>query len=357
VHPSAGQDLSRRLKALREQTWPGRVITQKQLALALSSPGRTTSVPLISSWESARDPKLPPEHRLEAYARFFATERSIQASQPRLLPLVDLTETEKARYDELLAELTALRLTLSDHHDTTGAAAVTASSAWHFPDGFDILLVCARMPDDVVGPTTDPDDPDYLELYTYGDLDSLIELYGHLRATNPNSNVNFARSDQLVADDYTKHLVLLGGVDWNELSRALPNRVGIPVQQISRLGTDEPSGFEVTGDSGERMFSPHVESGVLLEDVAHFYRGPNPFNVMRTVTICNGMFGRGTYGAVRALTDAKFRVRNDAYLRDRLEQHDEFSLLMRVQVFMGTVVTPDWTVEDTRLHQWPEVDN
>ncbi len=354
---STGQDpLSRRLRALRTEAWPGHVITQKQLAEAFSTE-ETASVPLISSWEKARDPKVPPLHRLEMYARFFATERSVQHDPPRLLRRDELVGDERGRYEDLLAELTSLRKAHDDHHVAAATSPSTSNGALHFPDRYDIIVVCARMPRDLVGPPTEPADPDYLELYSYADLDALVEVFGHLRAMNPHSVVNFTTADALFADDYTKHLVLLGGVDWNQLSRDLPSRVGLPVKQITRLGTDEPGGFQVADDGGERMFSPQFESGVLVEDVAHFYRGPNPFNLMRTVTICNGMFGRGTYGAVRALTDVKFRARNDAYLNDQFEQQDEFSLLMRVQVFRGTVLTPDWTYPETRLHQWPEADS
>ena len=45
--------------------------------------------------------------------------------------------------------------------------------------------------------------------------------------------------------------------------------------------------------------------------MAHFYRSPNPFNHKRTVTVLNGMFSRGTLGAVRALTE---RFPSDALL-------------------------------------------
>ena len=40
-------------------------------------------------------------------------------------------------------------------------------------------------------------------------------------------------------------------------------------------------------------------------------------NKRRTVTVCNGMYGRGTYGAVRALTDVRFRDSNDGYVKSR----------------------------------------
>lgn len=331
-------------------------MTQGQLAEAFGTE-RSTSVPLISSWESSTNPKTPPPARLEQYARFFATERSVAGVRHRLLPVDDLTPDERAGYDELLTAL----ITLRSEQRGTEVAPVTMPSKglWRFPDSYDVIIVCARLPWDLVhsmGSYTDPRDPDYVDLYTYADPDALIELFGHIRAMNPISEVRFKTADKLDRDDYTKHLVLLGGVDWNGLTRELLQRVDVPVQQISRPSTDEASGFEVT-DHGTRRHSPVVRDGVLFEDVAHFYRGENPFNVARSVTICNGMYGRGTYGAVRALTDVKFRERNDDYARAQLDRNAVFSLLMRVQVVDGEVLTPDWTVAETRLHEWPEANS
>jgi hypothetical protein len=71
------------------------------------------------------------------------------------------------------------------------------------------------------------------------------------------------------------------------------------------------------------------------------------------VTMFNGAFGRGTYGAVRILTDARFRDRNADYLMQRFAG-DTYSILARVRIVMREVVTPDLTVDDTRLHEWPD---
>ena len=71
------QVLARRLRALREGRWPGRKVNQAQLAEALSGNGnRSVSVPLISSWESQTNPKVPPAARLQDIATFFASSRS-----------------------------------------------------------------------------------------------------------------------------------------------------------------------------------------------------------------------------------------------------------------------------------------
>ena len=54
---------------------------------------------------------------------------------------------------------------------------------------------------------------------------------------------------------------------------------------------------------------------VLRQDVALFARAVNPFNKEATVTIVNAeCTARGNLGAIRALTDPKFRGRNVEYL-------------------------------------------
>ena len=56
--------LAQRLRALREEHWPGMIITQRQVADALSK-NKRVSVPSISSWESQISPQVLPQHRLE----------------------------------------------------------------------------------------------------------------------------------------------------------------------------------------------------------------------------------------------------------------------------------------------------
>jgi hypothetical protein len=100
--------LARRLRAFREARWPNLRITQAQLAKALGGK-KPLSVPLISCWESATNPRIPSIPQLEAYATFFATERSAEAAQPRMLNHRELTGPERRARDELLRELMILR--------------------------------------------------------------------------------------------------------------------------------------------------------------------------------------------------------------------------------------------------------
>jgi hypothetical protein len=365
------QVLARRLRALREEQWPGKKVNQAQLAAALGGNGRRlVSVPLISSWESQANPKVPPASRIESIATFFASPRSFDGHVGRLLSLDEMDVQERAARDELLDELTRMR------HEALGASGTSQpltttpgppqevtqslnSGLYRYEDGQRITIACAQLPEKLLErmPYTNPSDPDFIELYRFSDPDALLEMFGHLRAANPASRVEYRAADQLAADDYTGHLVSLGGVDWNEATRSAITRLQLPVRQVTDWEGSGDAYFEVTEEGGRKVEHRPLldESGgrpILQEDVALFAWAVSPFNRKRFLTICDGMYGRGTYGAVRALTDERFRDRNMEYIRERLATSDAFCLLVRVTVEKGVTLTPDWTVPETRLFEW-----
>jgi hypothetical protein len=339
---------------LRETLWPDADITQAQLGHALGHAvggSKALSISLISSWENAEKPIAPPVKRLEAYATLFATRRSLDGATLRVLSVDELTDAERTRRKELLEELLWLR------EGRESVAPRASADIWAFDEEQNITIVCARLPEQYRRHLSyaDPESADFVSLYTYADPDALIELFGHIRSCNPDNHVKFCTSEELTADDYTSHLVLLGGVDWNSVTRDVIERVDLPVEQVGRVDDAEHGGFRVRQDGRPKLFEPKLDSRErLLEDVAHFYRGESPFNRKRTVTVCSGMYGRGTLGAVRALTDARFRDRNTAYVRERFGDVESFSIISRVPVVGGQGLTPDWTLEENRLHEWPE---
>jgi hypothetical protein len=369
------QILARRLRSLREEHWPGRKVNQAQLAAALSRDGnRSASEALISSWESRTNPKVPPASRIGDIARFYASPRSFDGKVGHLLSPDELTASEQAALENLAQELTRLR---SAARDTPGKisdpatvrgltpeiAQLLSAGPYHFPLGDRITIVCGRLPEDMLArmPYTDFVDPDFIASYQYSDLDALIELFGHLRAANPASRVRFKAADQLSSDDYSGHLVLLGGVDWNVATSSVLARLQLPVVQVNQWDKEGGAYFEVTEEDGRKV--PHrprlEESGgmkILQEDVALYARAVSPFNQERFVVISNGMYGRGTYGAVRALTDEQFRDRNMRYIQAQFASSEAFCILTRVAVENNVTVTPDWTLPETRLFEWSRPD-
>lgn len=363
------QLLARRLRGLREHQWPDRKITQPQLAQALGG-HKPLSVPLISSWESQASPRVPPSSRLDGYAAVFATSRTFEGPEPCRLSPEEMTEEERTVMRELRQELMRLRNNaLRDGASESEAAAARIpgeieqsfnASPWRFPDGNTITIVCAQWPPNMLSeiPYTDVDDPDYTELLTYSELDALFELHGHLRAVNPENQVNLRVAGKLTSDDYTSHLVSLGGVDWNTITSTAMERLPLPVRQIANWESPGEQYFQVEDNGDVIKHKPVLEDsvshpkGTLREDVALFARAASPFNRKRTVTICNGMYGRGTYGAVRALTDARFRDRNADYLKSRFGDSETYCVLTRVPILYGATLTPDWTSGEYTLFEW-----
>jgi hypothetical protein len=346
-------------------------VNQAQLAKALSGDGRrSVSVPLISSWESRTHPTMPPISRIEDIATFFASPRSFDGKVSRLLSPDEMSAQERAARKTLLQELTELRREAVDASRASRSQMVSSDAVQEIAHSLStgpyrvradhrITIVCAQLPPELLKemPFTDSSDPDFIELYRYSDLDSLLELFGHLRATNPTSNVRFRAAGQLSADDYTAHLVLLGGVDWNDATGSVLERLKLPIRQVNDWDKEDGAYFEVTeGDGGKIKHRAWLEEyrgrTILRQDVALFARAVSPFNGKRFVTICNGMYGSGTYGVVRALTDERFRDRNAQYLQETLGGSDAFCILSRVTVENGKTLTPDWTLPETRLFEW-----
>jgi hypothetical protein len=362
--------LARRLRALRTEQSD---LTQSQLASALGG-SRPLNSASISSWESLKGPRIPPIPRLRAYATLFAVDRCFEQAEPRLLPLAEQTREEREAAGELERELLALRARAVGSGDVTpppgqpdevGTARLPivteslATGPWHFEDGNAITIVVSQWPPDQLAkiPYSDIADPDYTRLLTFADLDSLVELYGHLRAANPASQIEFRAADHMGPDDYTSHLISLGGPDWNRVTRELLSELELPVEVTADWDASGDVYFQVGDADSAARHAPRLQDRdgrkALTEDVGLFARGPNPWNDRRSVTICCVMYARGTYGVVRALTDPRFRDRNSLFLDSRFGHAETFCLLSRVRVVSGTTVTPTWTVEGSRLFEWP----
>jgi transcriptional regulator with XRE-family HTH domain len=346
--------LAQRLRRLREQEWPDARLTQRTLAQAFSAE-EPLAAATVSSWESGSAPKLPPRHRLRAYARFFATPRSVEGASPRLLPWQELTPEEQAECKRLETELFRLRSLAAD--DPAEEETAFSNRTWHFKDSGLVTLVCAELPSDQTGPLASPSNPNYTELQAFADVDALAELHGHIRAENPRMTVHFKIPADIGHDDLTGHITLLGGVVWNEITDRLSEEARLPVRQFRHPGLPSGEIFIAEVDGAEREFWPkwkNSEQKVLAEDVGLLVRVPNPLNSSRTLTICNGIHSRGVYGAVRSLTDMHLRDANERYISGTFGNSASFAILMSVRVINNKTITPDFSGNGVVLYRWSQ---
>ena len=359
--------LARRLRDLRES----RRLTQAALADAFTVENTRVAMATISSWESLSNPKLLPEERLRPYALLFSQTRATKGAPQ--LPREDiLTPAEKERFHALHNELIALREAVRNQADSSTGSSYT----WDFERG-PITVICPEAP--IVGrsPLAAEDNPNYTRMYRYADLDALIELWGHVRSANPELRIAHRLPVEIVADDLSGHLIVLGGIAWNQVTNRLQKALNeLPVQQVKvrdlengeifrsadghefRPQWEEREDAEPEVKSVRQIKTEQIEDAwrdgkrrELVEDVALLARLPNPFNHSRTITICNGVYSRGVVGAVRTLTDAAVRERNEAYVASRFPG-GSFALVMRVPIVNGEAISPDLEIAENRLFEW-----
>jgi hypothetical protein len=226
----------------------------------------------------------------------------------------------------------------------------------------------------------DEGNPNYTRLYRYADVDALIELWGHIRALNPElDEVAHKLPEEAEPPDLNGHLILVGGIVWNDVAHQLQSFLSdLPIQQVivpdlvngeifalpdgrefrpqwgelEETPGEVPSKAKIKSEQTEDMWREGKRRS-LVEDVAFLARVPNPLNHTRTLTICSGVYSRGVVGAVRALTDIAVRERNEAYIASRFPG-GSFALLMRVPLVNGKAMSPD--LENHSLYEWSPSD-
>jgi hypothetical protein len=151
--------------------------------------------------------------------------------------------------------------------------------------------------------------------------------------------------------------VIIGGIGWNDITRRVLDMTRLPVTQREDPAIATGEIFIAQLDGKERRYLPtwsETSPAKLMEDVGLLVRMPNPLNSNRTLTMCNGIHSRGVLGAVRSLTDGRLRESNERYIARNFRDHQQFGILMRVQVIGGRAMTPDFGIAGTVLYQWPD---
>jgi hypothetical protein len=348
--PPALLELALRLRHLRLEHWPDGKLTQGVLARVIGG-DEPLSTAAVASWENRVAPKLPPRERILAYAQFFATRRSVETT-PRLLPVDSFTPEERAAYDALKDEL----LRLHSAARGTQSEQIVARRSWRFSDIGPATLVCAQLPQTETAPLANPTDPNYTELLSFADLDAMVELHGHIRAENPSMDVFYKSAPRVAPDDLSGHVILIGGIGWNDVTKRFLELANLPIKQTEDPAVPSGEVFVTYINETEQKYLPKwsgSESPDLVEDVGLLVRTPNPLNSNRTLTMCNGIHSRGVLGSVRSLTDARLREANELYIARNFPDTQIFCILMRIQVIEGHAMTPDFSTAGTVLYQWP----
>jgi len=344
-HPTIpARRLAERLRDLRERER----LTQKQLAQALGG-SDSLSIATVSVWEKPGSDRLPPAQRLATYARLFCTGRSFDGDRPRLLSPGELTEQERKQETELYEELIALR-ERAQSTDVLAPVEEQRGAIWHFPDSIAVSIVCSDAPEPP--PYSKPSDLNYNRYARYADLDALVEVYGQVKADNPERMIRILPTGRLAQDFALNHLIIIGGAASDTASLFAQD---IPLPTAEAIPDTDPATSLVRSSVGEetREFrSTRDEEGTLVQDVGLFARGAHPIIPGGTVTLLSGITSRGVHGAALCFIDMHVRDTNERYIDSAFGNVESFCILMNIPVQNNTALPPNLWRENTRLYEW-----
>ena len=337
--------LAERLRDLREREH----LTQKQLARLLGG-AEALSIATISLWEKPNSGRLPPVPRIEAYSRLFCTTRSFEGDRTRLLRSNELTEQERERATELYNELIALRERAQSTNHSAPARS-QRSTIWHFPDLISVSIVCSDAVDPP--PYAQGSHLNYSRYAKYADLDALVEVFGQVKADNPERMIRILPTARLAQDFALNHLILIGGAASDAASLFSQD---IPLPTPEEIPGTGPVTYLFNCTVGEetREFRSvwDKEEKTLVQDVGLIARSPHPIIPGGTVTLLSGITSRGVHGAALCFIDSHLRDTNERYLQSAFGNVDSFCILMNIPVHNDGALPPNLWRENSSLYEW-----
>jgi transcriptional regulator with XRE-family HTH domain len=336
--------LAERLRDLREREH----LTQKQLARILGG-ADALSIATISLWEKPGSDRLPPPQRLEAYSRLFCTSRSFDSDRPHLLRSNELTEQERERATELYDELIALR-ERAQSTNMPAQAKAQRSAIWHFPDPIAVSIVCSDAVDPP--PYAQHGHLNYSRYAKYADLDALVEVFGQVKADNPERMIRILPTARLAQDFALNHLILIGGAASDAASLFAQD---IPLPTPEEIPGTDPVTHLFTcavGEETRKFKSTWDEEGTLVQDVGLIARSPHPIIPGGTVTLLSGITSRGVHGAALCFIDSHLRDTNERYLESAFGNVESFCILMNIPVQNDVALPPNLWRENSSLYEW-----
>jgi hypothetical protein len=324
---------------LRGDRFPTKAVMLAFLRACGVADGNTE--PWRRAWERVAPIAIRHAQRQNSGGRSSANESALDNADAASWPEIEQTEAAAA--------------TLAAQHGGTAhgrpSGLTRSQSMWHFPDGAAITLVAYRLADPFRPQFADPNDPNYTRYAGLADLDALIDIYGMVKAYNPDSPITIEAAQDLGPKEIATHVVLVGGLAWQAVTRWFHRIFPIPIDP----GDTYDRGAIVVHETGnvEREFRHSFdENGELLEDVGYFARGPNPKAPRRTLTVCGGVTSRGVRGAAQCFIDREMREHNEAYVAARFPDKSVYCIVMRVAVVNKDPLTPDLRGDETILFEW-----
>jgi len=226
---------------------------------------------------------------------------------------------------------------------------------WGIKDGDYVVVVCSELDEPATRQQVEP--REFIYSLKYGDLDAYIEVLVTLPRLYPRINLRVMSAGEAEATrlDLSRHLIVIGGPDYNPLA-----------ERVLKWGHTQ---FEYRSPYVATPSIEHPEEIVLYDkqrqaeychvtddrDFGYFERIQNPHNPRSRVIIIGGCHTIGVAGAAKAFSMAGAEdggipsavFSNAAVVAKRIGKADKFAILVEVERIGQTISVP--LVQENRI--------
>ena len=170
---------------------------------------------------------------------------------------------------------------------------------WGFNESDCVYIVCPELEEPEK--RQKPEAEEFLRLGKFGDIDSLVVVYTSLSKLYPQLNIKFCTGeefDQQQGNPYAENLILLGGPDYNKITRLFMKHT--PFRFAKKKGTTV-----LKNKTNNKFFqAKFVRSGgnETVTDYGFFFKIPNPRNEQKKLIMINGIHTYSVYGAAKCFS-------------------------------------------------------
>lgn len=268
------------------------------------------------------------------------------------MPNLDSIEFWITAYAVLLSAIGAIRATPKLRHlwKTRHLRRV-----WGIKDGDHVVVVCSELDEPATRQQVEP--REFIYSLKYGDVDAYIEVLLTLLRLYPGIKLRVMSAGEAEATrlDLSRHLIVIGGPDYNPLAGRVLNwghtQFEYRSPYVATRSAKHPDEI-VLYDKHRQVEYCHLTDD---RDYGYFERIQNPHNPCSRVVIIGGCHTIGVAGAVKAFSMAGAEddgipssvFRNAALVAKKVGKADKFAVLVEVERIGQTISVP--LVQEDRI--------
>ncbi len=223
---------------------------------------------------------------------------------------------------------------------------------WDFNKDDYVFIICPELEEPAK--RQEPEPQEFLYLGKYGDIDSLLVIYTSLNKIYPQLTIKFCTSKEfnnLPGNPYADNLILIGGPDYNQITRAFMDYTPFEFNK-NDLG-DTILKYKKTEQIFESKFTKQKEIEEVI-DFGFFLKMPNPNNPNKKLIIINGIHTYGVYGAAKGFSlydenEMNISQSNCKIVIDASGNDCNFAVILKVRAINKKIGIPIIKKEDMIL--------